>query len=198
LRLHQHQRPHDARARGRTGADFRRRAVRHAHLGPPRRAGQAGGALALDRAHHAAGQIGSAPVPPGQQFAYTVRAPGRLKTVEEFANIVIRARPDGSVVRVKDVGRVELGAQTYNVKGRLNGKPAAVIAVYQLPGSNAIETVKLAKALMAEAKTRFPDDLEYTVSLDTTLAVTAGIREIVQTLFEALALVIVVVFLFLQ
>src|SRR5262245_31830661 len=149
-------------------------------------------------AANAAGQIGSAPVPPGQQFAYTVRAPGRLKTVEEFANIVIRARPDGSVVRVKDVGRVELGAQTYNVKGRLNGRPAAIIAVYQLPGSNAIATVERAKALMREASARFPDDLEYVVSLDTTLAVTAGIDEIVKTLFEALVLVILVVFIFLQ
>jgi HAE1 family hydrophobic/amphiphilic exporter-1 len=149
-------------------------------------------------AANAVGQIGSNPVPPGQEFTYTVRAPGRLRTTQEFENIVVRARPDGSVVRIRDVARVELGAQTYNAKGRLNGRPAAIIAVYQLPGSNAIATVERAKALMREAKARFPDDLDYVVSLDTTLAVTAGIDEIVKTLFEALGLVIVVVFIFLQ
>ena len=106
--------------------------------------------------------------------------------------------PDGSVVRVKDVARVELGAQNYNVDGRLNGRPAAVIAIYQLPGSNAIDTMKRAKQLMEEMKARFPHDLDYVVSLDTTLAVTAGIHEIVNTLFEALVLVILVVFIFLQ
>jgi HAE1 family hydrophobic/amphiphilic exporter-1 len=156
------------------------------------------GAIQGQSAANAAGQIGSNPVPAGQEFTYTVRAPGRLRTPDEFANIVVRARADGSVVRIKDVARVELGAQTYNVKGRLNGQPAAIIAVYQLPGSNAIATVERAKALMREAKTRFPDDLDYVISLDTTLAVTAGIDEIVKTLFEALALVIVVVFVFLQ
>src|SRR5262249_58220471 len=97
-----------------------------------------------------------------------------------------------------DVARVELGAQTYNVVGRVDGRPATVISVHQLPGSNALATVNRAKALMAEMKARFPEDLDYVVSLDTTLAVTAGIKEIVKTLFEALALVIVVVFIFLQ
>ena len=147
---------------------------------------------------NAAGQIGANPVPPGQQFTYTVRAPGRLVSTTDFGNIVVRARPDGSIVRVKDVARVELGAQNYTIDGRLNGRPATVIAVYQLPGSNALATVARAKALMEEMKARFPDDLEYVVSLDTTLAVTAGIQEIVKTLFEALALVILVVFIFLQ
>ncbi|HXJ80857.1 MAG TPA: efflux RND transporter permease subunit, partial [Candidatus Methylomirabilis sp.] len=149
-------------------------------------------------AANAGGQIGSDPVPPGQAFAFTVRVPGRLETPEAFGDIIIRARPDGSLVRIKDVARVELGAQTYNIQGRLNGKPATVIAVYQLPGSNALATVNRARALMEEMKTRFPEDLDYVVSLDTTLAVTAGIEEIVQTLVEALALVIVVVFIFLQ
>jgi len=147
---------------------------------------------------NAAGQIGANPAPPGQQFTYTVRAPGRLETPQAFGDIVVRARPGGSVVRVRDVARVELGAQTYNIEGRLNGRPATVIAVYQLPGSNALATVKRAKALMEEMKARFPDDLDYVVSLDTTLAVTAGIREIVKTLFLALGLVILVVFVFLQ
>ena len=145
-----------------------------------------------------AGQLGAEPVPPGQQFTYTVRAQGRLKTVEEFENIVVRATPDGSFVRVKDVARVDLGAQTYNLIGRYNGKPAALVAIYQQPGSNAIGTMNAATELMEQLKTQFPDGLDYTTSLDTTQAVREGVKEIVITLFEALALVIIVVFIFLQ
>src|SRR5712692_9883156 len=145
-----------------------------------------------------AGQIGAEPVPRGQEFTYTVRAQGRLLSAEEFGDIVVRANPDGSIVRMKDVARVELGAQKYNQIGRLNGNPAAIIAIYQLPGSNAIDTMNRAKQLMEDLKKRFPQDLDYTVSLDTTLAVTEGIREIVKTLFEALVLVMIVVFIFLQ
>src|SRR5438552_1931477 len=144
------------------------------------------------------GQIGAEPVPRGQQFTYTVRAQGRLLTAEEFGDVVVRANPDGSIVRMKDVARVELGAQSYNQIGRLNGNPSAIIAVYQLPGSNAIDTMNSAKQLMDELKQRFPEDLDYTVSLDTTLAVSEGIKEIVQTLVEALILVVLVVFIFLQ
>lgn len=145
-----------------------------------------------------AGQIGMEPVPRGQEFTYTVRAQGRLETVEEFENIVIRANPDGSIVRLKDVARAELGSQMYNMIGRMNGKPSAVIAVYQLPGSNAIQTMDAATRLMEEMKARFPADLDYVTSLDTTQAVREGIREIVHTLFEALVLVIIVVYIFLQ
>ena len=145
-----------------------------------------------------AGQIGAEPVPRGQEFTYTVRAQGRLLTAEEFGDVVVRANPDGSIVRMKDVARVELGAQKYNQIGRLNGNPSAIIAIYQLPGSNAIDTMNRAKQLMDELKTRFPEDLDYTVSLDTTLAVSEGIKEIVQTLVEALILVVLVVFIFLQ
>ncbi len=145
-----------------------------------------------------AGQVGAEPVPAGQEFTYTVRAQGRLVTEEEFRNIVVRANSDGSFVRLRDVARAELGAQVYNVLGRLNGSPAAVIAVYQLPGSNAIDTVGSLRTLMDEMKQRFPDDLDYVVSLDTTLAVTEGIKEIITTLWEAILLVILVVFLFLQ
>src|SRR5690242_2609481 len=145
-----------------------------------------------------AGQIGAEPVPRGQQFTYTVRAHGRLLTAEEFGEVVVRANPDGSVVRMEDVARVELGAQSYTQIGRLNGRPSAIIAVYQLPGSNAIETMNNAKALMEDLKTRFPEDLDYTISLDTTLAVSQGIKEIVITLIEALFLVVLVVFIFLQ
>ena len=145
-----------------------------------------------------AGQIGSEPVPAGQEYTYTVRSQGRLTTEEEFGKIVIRAKTDGSIVRLKDVARAQLGAQVYNLQGRLDGKPAAVVAIYQLPGSNAIAAAKGAKALMVEAKKRFPPGLDYAVALDTTLPVTEGIVEIKHTLVEALVLVILVVYLFLQ
>src|SRR5713101_570622 len=145
-----------------------------------------------------AGQVGSEPIPPGQKFTYTVRAQGRLQTPEEFGDIVVRANPDGSLVRVKDIARIDLGAQTYNLKGRLNGKPAAILALYQLPGTNAIKAAQGVRKMMAEARQRFPADMDYVVSLDQTLAVTEGMREIIKTLLEALALVVLVVFIFLQ
>ena len=145
-----------------------------------------------------AGQVGAEPSPKGQEFTYAVKAQGRLQSEEEFGKVVLRANPDGSLVRVSDVSRIELGAQTYNLSGRLNGKPTALIALYQTPGSNAINAAEGARKLMAEIKKSFPDDLDYVVALDTTLAVTEGIKEIKQTLFEALALVILVVFIFLQ
>ena len=145
-----------------------------------------------------AGQVGGEPIPSGQKFTYTVRAQGRLQTPEEFGEIVIRANADGSFVRVKDIARIELGAQTYNVKGRLNGQPSAILACYQLPGTNAVKAAQGVRQLMAEAKQRFPADMDYAVSLDQTLSVTEGLRDIVITLFEALALVVIVVFVFLQ
>jgi hydrophobic/amphiphilic exporter-1 (mainly G- bacteria), HAE1 family len=145
-----------------------------------------------------AGQIGSEPVPPGQEYTYAVRARGRLETPDEFGQIILRANPDGSLLRLRDVARIELGAQTYNQEARFNGKPAAVIAVYQLPGSNALQAVDGVRRLMDELKQRFPSDMTYEVSLDTTLAVREGMREIVVTLLEAIALVVVVVFVFLQ
>src|SRR5678815_5772391 len=156
------------------------------------------GAVQRQNTVNPAGQIGSKPMEKRQNFTYTVRAQGRLLSPEEFGNIVVRANPDGSIVRMKDVARVELGAQNYNQFGRLNGDPAAHIAIYQLPGSNAIDTMNRAKQLMEELKKRFPQDLEYKNTLDTTLAVREGIKEIVVTLFEALALVIFVVYIFLQ
>jgi HAE1 family hydrophobic/amphiphilic exporter-1 len=145
-----------------------------------------------------AGQIGAEPVPQGQEFTYAVRAQGRLEKEEEFGEIVLRAQTDGSMVRVKDVARIELGAQNYSIVARLNGRPSALVALYQLPGSNAIDAAKGAKELMANLKQSFPPDLDYVVALDTTLAVTEGIKEIVHTLWEALVLVIIVVFIFLQ
>ena len=145
-----------------------------------------------------AGQVGGEPAPPGVDYTYSIRAQGRLQSPEEFGQIVVRAEPDGSLVRLKDVARIELGAQTYSQVGRLNGKAAAAIAVYQLPGSNAIAAVDGVKQLMEQVKHTFPPDLEYTIALDTTLAVREGIKEIIHTLFEALVLVIIVVFVFLQ
>ena len=144
------------------------------------------------------GQIGAQPVPPGQEFTYTVRAQGRLSTEEQFGNIIVRANPDGSVVRVSDVARVELGAQTYNMIGRFKGKPAAIIAVYQLPGSNALNAADGAKKLLVDLSKRFPPDMECDIALDTTLAVSAGMHDIEKTLVEALILVVIVVYLFLQ
>src|SRR5947209_1351085 len=145
-----------------------------------------------------AGQIGGAPVPKGQEYTYSVRAQGRLTSPEEFGEIIIRETPDGGLVRLKDVARAELGSQDYSVTGRLNGKPSAIMAIYQLPGSNAVQAADGVKKLMAEVKNRFPDDMDYVVSLDTTRSVSQGIKDIVLTLLIAIALVTVVVYLFLQ
>ncbi|MBP1779465.1 MAG: transporter, hydrophobe/amphiphile efflux family, partial [candidate division NC10 bacterium] len=145
-----------------------------------------------------AGQIGGAPAPVGQEFTYAVRTQGRLVSEQEFGQIVLRANPDGSLVRIQDVARVELAEQNYIFNGRHNGKPAAVVALYLAPGANALQSADGVKKLLEEAKTRFPTDLDYTIGLDTTKAVSEGIHEIVKTLFEALVLVVVVVFVFLQ
>ena len=145
-----------------------------------------------------AGKLAGRPSPPGQEFTYTVRAQGRLVSEAEFGNIVLRATPDGSMVRLRDVARIELGAADYDIIGRFNSQPSAVLALYQLPGSNAIEAANGVERLMAELKGRFPSDLDYQVTIDTTRAVTEGIREIGKTFWEALALVMLVVFVFLQ
>ncbi len=145
-----------------------------------------------------AGQVGGPPTPKGQEFTYAITAQGRLVTEKEFENIIVRENNDGSVVRLRDVARIELGAQTYNLRGKLNGDPCAVMAIYQLPGSNAIDAANNVKKFMASVKAKFPADLAYVVSLDTTLAVSEGIHEIAVTLVFALVLVIIVVFIFLQ
>lgn len=145
-----------------------------------------------------AGQIGGPPAPLGTDFTYTVRTQGRLLNEEEFGKIVLRTNADGSQVRLRDVARIELGTLLYNQIGRNNGKPAAVIAVFQLPGSNALEVAANIKATMNELAQSFPPDMIHEISLDTTLAVEEGITEIVHTLFEAVLLVILVVFVFLQ
>jgi HAE1 family hydrophobic/amphiphilic exporter-1 len=145
-----------------------------------------------------AGQIGSEPAPQGQEFTYSVRAQGRLTTPEEFEQIVVRAAPAGGIVRVKDVARVELGAQDYTIVSHLNGKPSAIIAVYQLPGSNAVQAADGVKKLLAEQRPRLPQGVDFTIALDTTRAVSEGIKEIVVTLLIAIVLVIIVVYVFLQ
>src|ERR1700756_2973465 len=145
-----------------------------------------------------AGQVGGEPAPRDQQFTYAVLAQGRLTTPQEFGNIILREEPNGGNVRVRDVARVELGTQDYSLISRLNSKPSAIIAVYQLPGSNAVQTVDGVRKLMAQMKQRFPEDVDYAISLDQTLPVTEGMKEITETLVIALALVFFVVYLFLQ
>ncbi len=152
-----------------------------------------------------AGQVGGEPVPSGQQFTYNVRAPGRLPLPQDFDQIVVRAQPDGSILRLKDVARVDLGSQYYSYTARLGtagenkpAQPAALIALYLTPGSNALQSRDAVLKMMEEAKGRFPQGLNYITALDTTLAVSEGIHEIYKTLAEALLLVILVVYIFLQ
>jgi HAE1 family hydrophobic/amphiphilic exporter-1 len=145
-----------------------------------------------------AGQIGGPPALPGTEFTYTVRTRGRLSTAEEFGEVIVRSNPDGSQVRIADVARVELGTQTYNAVTRLNSGPTSILAIYQLPGANGIEVAEQVKAAMANMSRDFPGDFDYIVSLDTTLAIEEGIKEIITTLYQAVALVILVVFIFLQ
>jgi len=145
-----------------------------------------------------AGRIGQAPTPADQAFTFTVSAPGRLVTTEEFENIIIREAATGTPVRIRDVGRAELGSQDYNSFGRLNGKPSGAMAVYLLPGANQLKAAETIYKTMATAKGLFPPDLDYTIVYDTTPAVQASIHEIVKTFVEALILVTLVVFIFLQ
>ena len=145
-----------------------------------------------------AGQIGAAPIPKGQEYTYTVRAQGRLTSPEEFGQIVLREAPDGGVVRVNDVARVEMGSQDYTIRGRLNGKPSAIVAVYQLPGTNAVNAAAGVRKLMNDVKRRFPQDMDYVISLDTTRSVSEGMKEIAETLLIAIVLVTFVVYIFLQ
>jgi len=145
-----------------------------------------------------AGQIGGEPVPNGQQFTYTVQTKGRLVTTEQFGNIVLRANPDGSILHLRDVARVELGTQTYNLTARFNNQPAGVMGIYQLPGSNAVQVAAAVNKRLKELSVNFPAGVTYGVPLDTTKAVSAGIHEITLTLGIALVLVIIVVYIFLQ
>src|SRR6266403_988967 len=155
-------------------------------------------AISAQNVVNPAGQIGGEPAPPGQQLTYTVRARGRLMNAEEFGDIIVRANPDGSFVHLKDVARIELGGENYNMEAYTNGAPAALFALYQVPGSNALEAANRVKAAMARLAERFPSDMHADLTLDTTIPVTEGAKEILITLFEAIGLVLLVVFLFLE
>ena len=145
----------------------------------------------------ALGRIGSAPVPKSQQLQLTIRTLGRLTTVEQFENIIVRANPDGSVVRVKDVARTDLGAKSQERYSRFNGAPAGAIGIYQSPGANAVDVARQVRATMEGLKQRFPDDVAYDTFYDATVFVTSTIEEVVRTLVIAFVLVGIVVFLFL-
>ncbi|MBC2745323.1 MAG: efflux RND transporter permease subunit, partial [Desulfosarcina sp.] len=144
------------------------------------------------------GKFGAEPAPPGTEFTYTVRLPDRLQNEKEFGEIVVRTTSEGSQVKIKHIARVELGVETYNAFTRLNNKPCAMIALYQAPGSNAVALAEEVNKAMVDLSRTFPKSVRYDVSLDTTKAITAGIDEIITTLVIALALVILVVYIFIQ
>ncbi len=146
----------------------------------------------------AAGAIGQPPMGPGQAFQYTISTKGRLQSVEEFENIIVRTGSDSSVVRIRDVARVELGAENYGWFTTLNGKNAITIGIYQLPGANSVQLAKEVRATMERLSKRFPKGLEYKIPYDTTIFVTESIKEVLVTLGEAIILVFLVIFLFLQ
>ena len=155
-------------------------------------------ALKEQNAQSPAGRIGAEPAPPGQESQFNVRALGLLKDPKEFEEIIVRSNPDGSQVKIKDVGRVELGAQTYDLRARLNKSPAGAIGIFLAPGANAIETADNVRKILEAAKGRFPADMIYDITLDSTLPIKASMEEIVHTLFEAVILVLIVVYVFLQ
>ena len=193
LLLHQHQRPDDARAGHRQRLGFRRRPICHAPLGPTRPAGQAGHHRPRDHQRHPGAEHRQ---PRRQDWRRAGARRGRNSPTRCARRAACKPRrnsatsssgptPDGAIVRVKDVARIELGSQNYDMLARLNGKACALVALYQLPGSNALDAADGAKKLMAKLKQSFPPDLDYVVALDTTLAVTEGMKEIEHTLFEA-------------
>jgi hydrophobe/amphiphile efflux-1 (HAE1) family protein len=155
-------------------------------------------AIKEQNAQSPAGRIGAEPAPPRQEMQFNVRAAGLLRDPAEFAEIIVRSNPDGSQVKIKDVGRVELGAQTYDLRARLNESPAGAIGIYLAPGANAIETAQNVRKILDEAQAKFPPDMAYDVTLDSTLPIKASMEEIVHTLFEAVLLVLIVVYIFLQ
>jgi HAE1 family hydrophobic/amphiphilic exporter-1 len=155
-------------------------------------------AIAAQNVVNPAGTIGGEPAPPGQQETYTVRAKGRLLNAEEFCDIILRSNPDGSLVRLKDVSRIELGAESYTQQANMNGSPASLLLLFQNPGSNALEAAHRARAKMAELANKFPQDMRVALTLDTTVPVTEGAFEIVKTLLEEIGLVVLVIFIFLQ
>ncbi|MBL8524075.1 MAG: multidrug efflux RND transporter permease subunit [Betaproteobacteria bacterium] len=155
-------------------------------------------ALNEQNAQFAAGKIGQAPNGGGQDMVYTVTTKGRLSTVEEFENVIVRSNPDSNALRIKDIARVELGSKDYDFIGRYNGKPATLVGIFLQPGANALDVANEVKKTLTAAKAKMPEGLSYGVPYDTTRFVEVSIREVVKTLAEAMALVFLVVFLFLQ
>ena len=155
-------------------------------------------AIREQNAQSPAGRVGAEPAPTGQESQFNIRALGLLRDPKQFEEIIIRSNPDGSQVKIKDVGRVELGAQTYDLRARLNKAPAGAIGIYLAPGANAIQTADNVKKILEEAKRRFPPDMEYDITLDSTLPIKASMDAIVHTLVEAVILVLIVVYIFLQ
>lgn len=146
----------------------------------------------------AAGKLGQPPVPSGQQFVYSIQTRERLSDPDEFAQTILRSRPDGGFVRLRDVGRIELGSRSYTSTAKLNNQDTAFLVIYQLPDANALEVAERVKALVEEASVSFPAGVNYTVLYDTTEFISRSISEVIVTLFQAVGLVILVVFLFLQ
>lgn len=144
------------------------------------------------------GKFGAEPAPPGTEFTYTVRLPERFNSAEAFGDIIIRTKSDGSQVKLKDIATINLGVETYSALTRLNGETCSMIALYQAPGSNAVELAENVIKEMEVLKKNFPESVKYDVSLDATAPITAGLKDIIVTLFIALALVILVVFIFIQ
>ncbi len=155
-------------------------------------------AIQAQNRQNPAGAIGQAPAPAGTDFQYSVSAPGRLSDPAQFEDIIVRAQPDASLLRIRDIGRVELGSQTYSGFSRLNGRPSGNVILYLSPGSNAVRTADAVRAYMEEAKKSFPAGIDYVIPYDSTMFVRSAIKDVVITLFEAIGLVILVVFIFLQ
>ncbi|HZI82902.1 MAG TPA: efflux RND transporter permease subunit [Casimicrobiaceae bacterium] len=155
-------------------------------------------ALNEQNAQFAAGKVGQSPVEQGQDLVYTITTRGRLSDPKEFEQIIVRANPDGSIVRLGDVARVELGSKDYEFIGRYNGKPATLVGIFLSPGANALSVAKSVKATMGEISKRFPEGLTYSIPYDTTRFVEVSIREVLKTLGQAMVLVFLVVYLFLQ
>jgi multidrug efflux pump len=155
-------------------------------------------AIQAQNRQNPAGAVGQPPSPQGTDYQYSMVAPGRLVEPEQFGDIIVRAQPDASLLRVRDVGRVELGAQTYSGFSRLNGVPSANVILYLAPGANAVQTSDQVKAFMAQAKSTLPAGIEYVIPYDSTMFVREAIGDVVRTLLEAIALVLLVVFIFLQ
>src|SRR3954454_9510538 len=155
-------------------------------------------AIQAQNRQNPAGAIGQAPTPGRTEFQYSVTAQGRLTDPSQFEDIVIRAEPDASLLRIRDIGRVELGSQNYSGFSRLNGQPSGNVIIYLAPGANAVETANQVEKFMQQAKQSFPTGIDYIVPYNSTMFVRTAIEDVVRTLLEAVGLVILVVFIFLQ